>query len=114
MSASPVEVVWVTRGGIKVATNGRSSPPPPPPKWETLHDLIACPTCFARVDETCRTKSGNVTKPHGSRLVSRRCSCGNAVAPQCSYCSFCAREKLQQSKNEHGRLRRQAARARHA
>lgn len=79
-----------------------------------VHRLVACPTCLARMDETCKTPSGQVTAEHGSRLVSRVCSCGGPVKPRHHYCDTCGPRALQVSKNDHGRRRRQAAGARYA
>lgn len=94
---------------------------PSPPVVETepappidLHAFIACPTCRARIDETCKTASGHTTTPHGNRLVARRCRCGADVEAHRRYCDPCAKLSIQASKNEHARLRRAAARARYA
>jgi hypothetical protein len=71
-----------------------------------VHDLIACPTCFARVDETCRTRGGNVTGPHGSRLAPRLCSCGGRLKHQRRMCDACAHEATRISKRDYLRRRR--------
>lgn len=73
-----------------------------------IHDLIACPTCHARLDESCRTPSGHTTTEHGSRLAGRRCPCGMALAPRRRLCDLCRDEYLQEGKNAHGRRRRAA------
>lgn len=52
-------------------------------------DLVACPTCLARLSETCKTRGGNPTNPHRERLASRRCVCGDLLAPRKVYCEPC-------------------------
>jgi hypothetical protein len=93
---------WVPRRGVLVWTpdskgNRRAI---------NVHDLIACPTCRARVDEVCRTETGHSTKPHASRLAPRLCPCGANVRPQATYCHDCAREEMRRSKRDYLRRRR--------
>lgn len=52
-------------------------------------ELIACPTCRARMDERCRTSDG---ASHKRRLVKRVCSCGGPVRPREPMCGFCRAE----------------------
>lgn len=54
-------------------------------------DLIACPTCLARMDEHCRRKSGK-SGQHRSRLVARVCSCGSSIRPKEPMCGMCRAE----------------------
>ncbi len=74
--------------------------PPTPAELATLRPLrrkqggnysrlLACPTCHARLTETCRTTGGNPTADHAERLVSRRCPCGAPVAAKKRYCEPC-------------------------
>lgn len=78
---------WQRRGLILVA-----KPPTPPPMTERrrdIGDLIACPSCHARVTECCRTKSGHTTRDHSCRLVPRLCPCGTPLLPRKRYCVPC-------------------------
>ena len=75
---------WVRRGLVMVW-----QPAPPPRTWETVHDLIACTTCLARVDEPCRHPGGKATSHHAGRLVARRCPCGGTVGRWRRYCRAC-------------------------
>lgn len=87
---------WQTDRGIQ-----RWVPEPwsPPVRREVdIHDLIACPTCHCRADETCRTRKGLRTNDHANRLIARRCPCGENVAPRCRYCRDCARAAELESK----------------
>ena len=70
--------------------------------------LIACPTCRARVDQSCRTAAGHTTTPHGNRLIQRCCPCGAKVAGRRRLCDPCHAEAKRQS-NRIWRQRRQAA-----
>lgn len=54
-----------------------------------MQKLIACPTCHAKVTESCRSQTGHRTTPHGSRLVPRLCVCGSLLAPRRRYCNGC-------------------------
>lgn len=63
--------------------------PDKPAKALDVSQLIACPTCRAKVTESCRTRSGHTTKPHGSRLAPRLCPCGSLLAPRRRYCDPC-------------------------
>lgn len=85
----------------------RWAPTPPEPIF-SVHDLIACPTCHARVDETCRTKRGNRTTPHGSRITPRLCPCGKSLQPQRRMCSPCVKETSLANKRAWNARRRAA------
>jgi hypothetical protein len=76
----------------------------------SIHALIACPTCHARLDESCRTPSGHTTTAHGSRLASRRCPCGAALGYRRSLCDDCRDERLRASKRAYLRRRRRRLR----
>jgi hypothetical protein len=104
--------VWVVRkGGVRRFVPADQLPPAvqPPVKTYDLTKLIACPTCRATVTQTCKTRSGHTTTPHGSRLAPRLCACGLIPDPGHTLCRFCAAESLQRSKNEHGARRRARA-----
>lgn len=75
-----------------------------------LHDLIACPTCRARLDEMCRTSSGAGRASHSTRLVPRLCSCGSLLKPYRRLCDECGAESSRASKLAHVRRRRAAER----
>jgi hypothetical protein len=64
---------------------------PDPPSYLPA-DLIACPTCGARMDERCKTLNGDGPADHRRRLVKRVCSCGGPVRPQEPMCGFCRAE----------------------
>jgi hypothetical protein len=106
-AAALADGTWRSVGGIQrwAADN------PPDPQPIDLHALIACPTCRARVDECCRTTSGHTTAEHGSRLVSRRCPCGERPGWNRMYCEPCAKRSEMKSKRDHLR-RLRAAKAR--
>lgn len=72
--------------------------------------LIACPTCHARVGQTCRTKTGHTTTPHFSRLVPRLCQCGALLASKSRYCPPCRDEVNRVNKRDYLRRRRAARR----
>jgi hypothetical protein len=58
------------------------------PSWNP-HDLIACPTCHARMDERCKTRLGKSAQSHDSRLVARVCGCGGPIRAREPMCGFC-------------------------
>lgn len=60
-----------------------------PQRPVALDQMIACPTCHAKVTQTCRTKTGNRTHDHGSRIVPRMCPCGEPIDGRASYCAEC-------------------------
>lgn len=88
---------WVQRGAVKVWTAASE----PPPKIYDLSKLIACPTCRAKVTETCRTKNGRRTTPHGSRLAPRLCICGALLGNKRRLCDDCRDESIRLSKRDH-------------
>lgn len=77
----------------------RERQPPRPPI--DLTDLIACPTCRAKVTESCRTPSGHTTTPHGSRLAPRLCLCGELLTWRRRLCDPCAAKALRASKRDY-------------
>lgn len=83
---------WVRRGLIWHWQPNPDAEPEPedeePPAY-IPHDLIACPACLARMDETCKTKGG---WSHATRLVKRVCSCGGPIRPREPMCGFCRAE----------------------
>jgi hypothetical protein len=84
---------WIKRGHIVVWV-----PAAPPPRKVDLSTLVACPTCRARVVQSCRTKSGHTTAAHANRLVQRRCGCGRDLPGQRRYCDECRDERNRMSK----------------
>ena len=94
---------WENVRGVQRWVPGETTP-------VVITGLIACPSCHARIDETCKTTSGHVTTPHTVRLVPRKCPCGaDLPAPKRRMCDECSARSLQRSKNEHSRRRRRAA-----
>jgi hypothetical protein len=58
-----------------------------------ITDLIACPTCHARITQACRARSGGPNgKPHPNRLVAQRCVCGAVKPRHRKLCPPCAKE----------------------
>jgi hypothetical protein len=51
--------------------------------------LVACPTCGAKVGQSCRTKNGNRAGSHKDRLTPRLCECGSVATPNCTMCDPC-------------------------
>jgi len=70
--------------------------------------LLACPTCHAKVSETCRTRSAHTTTPHDSRLAPRLCQCGAAMRSRARYCDLCRVAANRRSKRESQRRIRAA------
>lgn len=102
----PDVITWVPRRGILVAVPTKLEPPPPA---VAVHRLIACPTCHAHVDETCKTASGHRTTPHASRLAPRLCPCGATLGARRRLCDLCAVEASRVSKRDYLRRRRAQA-----
>lgn len=73
-----------------------------------VHDLIACPTCRCRVDETCRTEKGARRRDHDGRLAPRLCACGELVEPKHQLCETCRVESIRVAKRDYMRRRRSA------
>lgn len=69
--------------------------------------LIACPTCYARVDQACTNPGGGQRIPHPDRLVGRRCPCGATVEGRKRYCETCRVESIKASRREYARRRHQ-------
>lgn len=101
---------WVLRGNIQVWV------PEDPFAWglvrteRKLADLIACPSCHAKVTEPCRTSSGHTTTPHSCRLTGRLCECGATLTSQRRMCDPCRDDSLRVSKRDYLRRRRAAVR----
>jgi hypothetical protein len=83
------QITWRRRGLVQVAAPATE---PPPSLARTIHDLIACPTCHARVDERCKSATGTPRSPHVNRLVPRRCPCGASLEDRKQMCEQCRRE----------------------
>lgn len=88
MSDEIAQLEWVTVDGIKVARPRRRASPSEPLTDADVAQMIACPTCLAKVCEPCRTASGNATE-HQLRLIPRRCRCGSLLTGRL-YCDACA------------------------
>lgn len=82
---------WVDYG--EVVARVWSLPKLPQHSWTDLHDLRACLTCPARVDEACRSlKSGKRAKAfHAGRLTPRLCKCGAVPERNHRRCRSCLR-----------------------
>lgn len=80
---------WVRRGLVWHWRQNAPEPTAVEVRDYRPHDLIACPTCLARMDESCKTKGG---WSHTTRLVKRVCSCGTALRPPEKICGFCRAE----------------------
>lgn len=110
----PDEIHWRLRCGVLVAVAEESPPEPPtapqrpPLTGPEFARMIACPTCHARVDQMCQTTTGRHREPHASRLVARRCSCGEVLAPGKKVCALCRAE----ARRINGRNGMRATRAR--
>lgn len=82
----------------------------PQPKVYDLRELIACPTCHAKVTESCVTKTGHRTTNHGSRLAPKLCPCGDWPRPNCVYCEPCRADNDRRAKRAYNdRTRRETA-----
>lgn len=95
---------WRTRGLVRVWV-----PSTPPRRKVDLSSLIACPTCHARIDQSCRTRSGHTTVEHANRLVRRKCPCGSELEGQRRYCDDCRDEANRMNKKAWRQRRRQDA-----
>lgn len=85
---------WVTVGAIKKwVPNPTALPVVDEPDPPTLlpRDLIACPTCLAKMDERCEGMSRG--RSHSARLVKRVCSCGDSLRPGEPMCGLCRVEQ---------------------
>jgi hypothetical protein len=111
---------WLrTRGGVKVWEVVQSDAPvmgqPVTEQREHLdmHELFACTTCPARVDEPCRTPTGGRVAHggHAGRLAPRLCRCGSTVIGNARMCPPCANESHRVSQQLSVQKRRQIARA---
>lgn len=81
---------WILVDGIKVARPRLRLTPDEPLTDADIAQMIACPTCRAKVCEPCHTATGNSTE-HRLRLIPRRCRCGGLLAPgRRRYCDPCA------------------------
>lgn len=86
---------WIRRGMVVVWQQNPKAEVEPDEQRPTYNpsELIACPTCHARMDESCEKRDGSVRRrSHGSRLVKRVCSCGGPVRPREPMCGFCRAE----------------------
>lgn len=81
---------WVRRGMVWRWIQNEPEPLPEP-ITRNPHDLIACPTCYARMDEFCKRPNGR-GHSHDTRLVKRVCSCGMPVRSREPMCGFCRAE----------------------
>jgi hypothetical protein len=74
-----------------------------------LSTLIACPSCHAKVTESCKTKSGHTTFRHTSRLVGRLCKCGSSLPGQRRMCDECRDEANRMNKRAWAQRQKEAA-----
>lgn len=81
-------VIWRRRGLILVPVKPPEPENAPEPPY-VVSELIACPDCFARIWEHCKTSTGRHRYPHAVRLVPRRCACGRAVGDRKKLCPEC-------------------------
>ncbi len=84
-----------------------------PPAVELVEDappraLIACPTCRALINESCKTRNGHRRSHHKERLMDRVCPCGSPAQDFGLYCEPCA----ELSKRRNWRESKRRARAR--
>jgi hypothetical protein len=85
-----------------------------PPLQRDAHDialLIACPTCRVKVSQRCRTRTGNPRMPHPTRLVAKKCGCGNALGRWRKLCDACHLRNKRESTREASRRLRARRRA---
>ncbi|KAB2808339.1 hypothetical protein F9L07_22755 [Pimelobacter simplex] len=90
----PDLIAWERRGMILVAPGTSTTPPTP---TYDVSELIACPTCHARVVERCKSATGTPRSPHVNRLVPRRCPCGESLDDRKQFCEWCRREARQET-----------------
>ena len=88
---------WVLRGGIQrwqADPEPVEAVEPTPLKPRPANgDLIACPTCGARITERCRSASGRrADVEHANRILPRRCACGGLPVSSSPYCRECRHE----------------------
>ena len=91
---------WTTRPGslgVQVWVSTAPERPPMPPERD-VSKLIACPTCHAHVDQSCKTRTGHTTTLHKSRLTPRLCRCGASLDWRRRNCDACAPAALKESK----------------
>lgn len=89
---------------------GPDGPRSTPRRYVNVHDLIACPTCGARVDESCRTTTHHRRTPHVDRLTPQLCPCGASRRGRFrTYCPRCAEFRNRLAKASYMRRKRAAA-----
>lgn len=101
---------WEARGLVLVGREVEESVAIEP---RPVAGLIACPTCHAHMDDLCRTTTGRHRQPHASRLVAKRCGCGEALEHHkklCDGCRAAARRENARIGMRNTRARRRAAR----
>jgi hypothetical protein len=63
--------------------------------WPDMHELRACTSCPARVDEPCVQPNGARAKmPHVGRLTPRLCRCGELPRHNARKCDACLRPQV--------------------
>lgn len=99
---------WVVVRGIMRARPLLDEPPFPSREITNVHDLRACLSCPARMDEPCVTRRGKTSRnPHAGRLVRRVCSCGAQLAwAHAARCPACAYERHRAQDREWRRRQR--------
>lgn len=78
--------VWIPHTTSEVVARGGTG-------W-----MIACPTCRAKVNQTCTTISGHTRNMHKSRLAPRLCDCGELLAWKRRLCDNCREAATRESK----------------
>lgn len=87
--------------------------PPPKPRID-FTQMIACPVCRVRVTEMCRTTTGRTRADHVTRILPRRCTCGDVLQVGKKLCNRCraqARRENGRRGMRNTRARRKAAKA---
>lgn len=79
---------WVPIGGIMRWCAGEEPAAEVAARFD-FSTLIACPTCAAKVTQSCRTTSGYPAKAHRARITSRRCPCGARAPSNAILCEPC-------------------------
>jgi hypothetical protein len=102
---SSVSFAWRLRNTIMVAMPyPLPEPEIEPPRMIDVHELIACATCHARVDESCKTINGQRRRSHPLRFAPHLCPCGESRGGTGrQLCEKCARESELRSKREYMR-----------
>lgn len=86
---------WVRHGAIRIwrprEIEVLAEPEQPTaPRRPRAVPMIACPVCFARTNERCRTTDGRPAhNSHKARLAGRSCVCGEPRMKRSDQCATC-------------------------